>query len=72
MALERMYGLKCDTCGCTYTIGPDTERLAWYDTPRHARADAKRHGWYSPKVGYGERRKDYCPLCADRMESQEE
>ena len=78
MALERCYALRCDSCGELFTESHSIH-IAWYDTPRHARADAKRHGWARIKVNYPETwhdgtvndnliGRDYCPTCADKQE----
>lgn len=63
MGLRRRYLLICDECGVRHK----TSAMLWYDTPRRARAAAKRDGWIRHQKSW-DWWVDLCPVCADEPE----
>jgi hypothetical protein len=80
MGLRRTYRIVCDDCGRIYVPLPHNT-----ETPRRARAEAKRHGWQRRNVGairlcndgitsyqeWGPYR-DFCAQCLDKMDTPQE
>lgn len=64
MALARLYSIRCDSCGKVCRT--------FAESPRRARAQAKRHDWMSvSRSSFGNHfaRIDYCPDCAAKLEA---